>query len=97
MLVMLAIVFLNMAIIYMFRTSHSDKIVVPLKHATVQSIRGSQAVSSRLVVFSHVPAGFGNNMMCLLSSYAVAIALDAPLACMSLSTVTSSRTRLSIQ
>ena len=97
MLAFYAVVLIDMLIIYIFRNSYCEKTVVPLKHVIVQSIRGSQVIKSKLVVFSRVKAGFGNNMNCLISSYAVAIALDAPLLCMCFSTVTFSWGWLSIQ
>ena len=81
----------------MTHKSCCELIVVPLKHVAVESIRGNQVIKTRLVVFSRVTAGFGNNMNCLISSYAVAIALDAPLLCMCFSTVTFSWGWLSIQ
>ena len=73
--------FLNSVVFYLFKSSSCGPIVSALQHLSAESIRGNRVYSSRIVVFSQVPAGFANNMMCLLSSYAVAIALDLPLAC----------------
>ena len=96
-LCLLVLAIINAVVPYLIGTSQCDRIIVPLRHAAVESIRGNQAISSRLVVFSKNGAGFANNMMGLLSTYAVAIALDAPLACMCIPSVTYSPTRLSFQ
>ena len=81
MLLSFLLFFLNSVVSFLFKNSSCGPIVIPLQHLSVESIRGNRVYSSRIVVFSQVTAGFANNMMCLLSSYAVAIALDLPLAC----------------
>ena len=96
-LVYFVIALLEVIVMYLFKATNCGWIIVPLKHVPAQSVRGNEVASSRLVVFSKSGTGFANNMMGLLSSYAAAIALDAPLAGNSHLSVICSRAGLSIQ
>ena len=54
---------------------------IQYRERSIETIRGERPNGAQQVVFRHVPQGFANNMMVLLSSYVVAMILNLPLVC----------------